>query len=460
MKILLIQPPKAPVTLGGEDVFLYEPLALEYLAAGVAPQHDVKILDMRLDQKLRRALDGFSPDVVGITAYTVHVKTVRRMFETIKRLDPRVLTVVGGHHATVRPRDFLSGAIDVVVTGEGVEPFRQVVARFERGEGLEGVPGVGLPRGGELLLTDSPPSVPLDDLPHPARELTAAYRHHYYSEWMKPLASIRTSKGCPYRCTFCALWKIAGGRYLRRRPQCVVQELGRIEEECVFFADDESLIDVPRMKTLARLIGEAGIRKRYFLYGRSDTISRNPELVHMWRDVGLERVFVGLESFRDEDLRYVGKGSTTDDNRRAVDVLHDVGVEVYASFILRPEFTPDDFSRLRDYCHELDLDFASFAVLTPLPGTDLMEQVEDRLITDDYDFFDFIHTVLPTALPLEAFYSEYARLYAQALSPKQQWALLRKFRLRDLPAVLVRSVRLQSRLRGAYRDYEEARAAQ
>jgi radical SAM superfamily enzyme YgiQ (UPF0313 family) len=180
----------------------------------------------------------------------------------------------------------------------------------------------------------------------------------------------------------------------------------------------------------------------------------------MWRDVGLERVFVGLESFRDEDLGYVGKGSTTDDNRRAVAVLHDVGVEVYASFILRPEFTPDDFSRLRDYCHELDLDFASFAVLTPLPGTDLMEQVEDRLITDDYDFFDFIHTVLPTALPLEAFYSEYARLYAQALSPKQQWALLRKFRLRDLPAVLVRSVRLQSRLRGAYRDYEEARAAQ
>jgi radical SAM superfamily enzyme YgiQ (UPF0313 family) len=453
MKVLLVQPPKASVTLGGEDVFLFEPLALEYLAAGLVPHHDVEILDMRLDRKLDRALEDFSPDVVGITAYTVHVKTVRRMFETIKGLDPRVLTVVGGHHATVRPRDFLSDAIDVVVSGEGVDPFRQVVARLERGEGLEGLPGVGLPRDGDLIFGGSAPLVPLDDLPLPARELTAAYRRHYYSEWMKPLASIRTSKGCPYRCNFCALWKIAEGRYLKRRPECVVEELRQIDEECVFFADDESLVDAKRMKSLAHLIGEAGIRKRYFLYGRSDTIARNPELVRMWRDVGLERVFVGVEFFRDEDLSYVGKGSTTDDNRRAVEVLHDLGVDIYGSFILRPEFTAEDFSKLKDYCHALDIDFPSFAVLTPLPGTDLMEQVQDRLITDDYDFFDFIHTVLPTTLPLKDFYSEYARLYDQALSPKQRLALLRKFRLRDLPAVVVRGVQFQNRLQGAYRDY-------
>jgi radical SAM superfamily enzyme YgiQ (UPF0313 family) len=453
MKVLLVQPPKAPVTLGGEDVFLFEPLALEYLAAGLSPHHDVKILDLRLDRDLQRAVEGFWPDVVGITGYTVHVKTVKRMFETIKRLNPRVLTVVGGHHATVSPADFRHRAIDVVVVGEGLEPFRQVVARFERGEGLEGVPGVGLPQDGELLLADPAPLVPLDDLPLPRRELTAPYRRHYYSEWMKPLASIRTSRGCPYRCRFCALWKIAGGRYLKRRPECVVEELSRIEEDFVFFADDESLLDVARMTALARLIGEAGLRKRYFVYGRSDTIARNPELVRRWRDVGLERVFVGLEFFRDEDLSDVGKGSTTADNRRAVEVLHDLGVEIYASFILKPEFTPDDFATLKDYCHDLDVDFASFGVLTPLPGTDLLDEVQDRLITDDPDFFDFIHTVLPTTLPLEGFYSEYSKLYAQSLSPKRKRALLWRFRLRDLPRAVVRGLRFQSRLQGAYRDY-------
>ena len=71
---------------------------------------------------------------------------------------------------------------------------------------------------------------------------------------MQPLASIRTSKGCPFRCNFCALWKIAGGRYLKREPEKIVQELAEIEEEFVFFADDESLVDVARMKRLAELI--------------------------------------------------------------------------------------------------------------------------------------------------------------------------------------------------------------
>jgi radical SAM superfamily enzyme YgiQ (UPF0313 family) len=126
---------------------------------------------------------------------------------------------------------------------------------------------------------------------------------------MKPLASIRTSKGCPYRCNFCALWKIAGGRYLRRNPERVIEELATIDEKFVFFADDESLIDASRMKKLARLIKASGLNKRYFLYGRSDTIARNPGLLEMWREIGLERVFVGLEFFKDEDLQYIGKAA-------------------------------------------------------------------------------------------------------------------------------------------------------
>ena len=77
MRILLIQPPKAPATIGGEDVFIYEPLALEYLAAGVA-DHDVRILDLRFPENLRDVLERFRPDLAGITAYTVHVNVARR----------------------------------------------------------------------------------------------------------------------------------------------------------------------------------------------------------------------------------------------------------------------------------------------------------------------------------------------------------------------------------------------
>jgi radical SAM superfamily enzyme YgiQ (UPF0313 family) len=216
MRILLIQPPKAASTIGGEDVYIYEPLALEYVAAGVAANHDVRILDLRLTKTLEDTLRSFRPDVVGITAYTVHVNVVRRLFATIKAVNPEILTVVGGHHATVAPGDFVSPFIDLIVTGEGVFAFREIVERFEKRAQFGGIPGVSIPTDNGLARTEPCALDSLDAFPFPARSLTVPYRPHYFSEWMRPLASVRTSKGCPYRCNFCALWKLTGGCYLRR----------------------------------------------------------------------------------------------------------------------------------------------------------------------------------------------------------------------------------------------------
>lgn len=450
----MVQPPKAPSTVGGEDVFLFEPLALEYLAAGVSKEHEVKILDLRLDKDLQFIMTNFHPDIVGITAYTSHVNVVRRLFEQIRGWDPGILTVVGGHHATVIPEDFLSLSIDLIVVGEGVFAFKEIVARCEKGQAFEGIPGVAFAKGDSLIRPDRQDVVDLDGIPFPDRRLTAKYRKHYYSEWMKPLASLRTSKGCPYRCKFCAQWKVAGGRCFHRDPRKIVEELAQIDEECVFFADDESLIDAARMTMLAQLIKEAGIDKRYFLYGRSDTITRNPDLLRAWRDIGLERVFVGIEFFRDEDLSYIRKRSTSKDNENAVRILHELGIDVYASFIVRQEFTKGDFAALRNYCRRLELNFASFAVLTPLPGTDLYDEVKDQLITHNYDYFDFIHTQLPTVLSLWEFYTEYHDLYTKGISPGKQLSFLWKYPLKEIPHLLAKGRRFYNRLKTIHLDYE------
>jgi radical SAM superfamily enzyme YgiQ (UPF0313 family) len=453
MKILLIEPAKSPATIGGDDVFLFEPLALEYVAAGVANDHDVQILDMRLEKNLLEVLATFPPDIVGITAYTVHVNTVKRLFERIKNWNSQVLTVVGGHHATVVPEDFLHSSIDLIVAGEGVFTFKAIVERYELGLGFEGIPGIVFNGNHTLPKVQYSPLVDLDAFPFPVRKLTAKYRKEYYSEWMKPLASMRTSKGCPFRCNFCALWKLAGGKYFKRKPEKIVEELAGIEEEFLFFADDESLVDTVRMKTLATLIRKEGIRKQYFLYGRSDTIANNPDLLKLWKEAGLARIFVGLEFFRNEDLQYIRKKSSTEDNRRAMEIVNDLGIEVYASFIVRPEFSKDDFARLIEYCHQLGLSYAGFAVLTPLPGTDLYDEVEARMITHNYDYFDFIHTLLPTQLPLEEFYAEYARLYRKAIPLKKAIPFLFKYSWKDLPSTFAKSVKWQQRLRTVHMDY-------
>ncbi|MGB5895610.1 MAG: radical SAM protein [Ignavibacteriaceae bacterium] len=453
MKILLIEPDKSPVVIGGEDFSIYEPLALEYIAAGVVNDHEVKILDLRLENNFEDVLEKFSPDVVGITAYTVHVNTVRNLFNKIKRWNPNVLTVVGGHHATIMPEDFLSDSIDVIVLGEGIFTFREIVNRYERGLDFKEIPGIAFSKNGMLGKSDPLENVDLDEFPFPERKLTAKYRNYYYSAWMKPLAAIRTSKGCPYRCNFCAMWKLADGKYYRRSPEKIVEELEGIEEKYVFFADDESLLDVQRMISLAELIKEKGIQKRYFLYGRSDTIAGNPELLRMWKDIGLERVFVGLEFFRNEDLKYISKKSTVDDNNKAVKILQELGIDIYASLIVRPDFTKNDFAELRTYVRKLKLDFAGFAVLTPLPGTDLFKEVESKLITRNYDFFDFIHTVLPTKLSLKEFYKEYLNLYKKGITRWRSMYSLRKYSGKEILPLMKKSLQIYKRFEQAYLDY-------
>jgi radical SAM superfamily enzyme YgiQ (UPF0313 family) len=453
MKILLIQPAKPAKALGGEDFSIFEPLALEYLAAGVTADHDIQILDMRLDPDLEAKLRNFEPEVVGLTAYTVHVNTVKRLCQRIKVVDPEIITVVGGHHATIMPEDFYTPFIDIIVAGEGVVPFREIINCLEQDQPLAEIPGTVCLENGAVLISQEDQDLDLDAFPFPRRDLTAAYRASYFSEWMRPLASIRTSKGCHFRCQFCALWKLTGGRYLTRKPELIVDELATIAESYIFFADDESLLDTERMRVLADLIERAGIKKRYFLYGRSDTIARHPELLAQWKKIGLERVFVGLECIRDADLKLIRKGSTVANNLSAVKILKSLDLDIWPMFMVRPEFEHQDFVDLRKYCRDLDLDFIGFSVLTPLPGTDLYQEVKDRLITSNYDYVDFFHTLLPTTLPKPEFYRELANLFKRSRSLKNQIRLMRKYRLRELPSLFMAYGALMKRLQTLAQDY-------
>ncbi len=455
MKILLVQPAKGPNTIGGEDVFMHEPLALEYIASGLITDHEVQIIDLRIEKDLKIVFEAFNPDIVGITAYTVDVNSVKELFIQLKSWRPTVFTVVGGHHATVAPEDFLEPAIDLIVSGEGIFVFKEVVQRFEKNEDFEGIPGISYTnKKGEIINTPPLITDDLDAFPFPARFLTEKYRKHYFSEWMKPLASVRTSKGCPFRCNFCALWKLNGGKYLIRKPENIVKELLEIKEVYIFFADDESLIDTKRMLEHARLIKEAGIKKKYFLYGRSDSIAKHPDLIEKWKEIGLERIFIGLESFKDEDLISIKKKSTVAVNDEAIKVLQKTNIEIYASFMVRPEFTKADFREFIKYCLKLKLSFASFSVLTPLPGTDFYAVVKAQLITHNYDYFDFLHTLLPTRLPIKDFYNEFYRLYNEAVSPTQKLLFVMKYPLRDIPGMLRRSYKLLYQIRNAYKYHE------
>lgn len=456
MKILLIQPRKSEKAIGGEDFSIFEPLALEYLASGVKDNHDVKILDMRLENNLDAVLSEYKPDVVGITAYSVHANVVKKLFEKIKIQNPEIYTVVGGHHATVMPEDFNSKFIDLIVIGEGVFIFREVMNRLVNNRDIDDIQGIAFKNNENFIVKKSEIFTNLDSLPYPDRSLTEKYRKHYFSEWMKPLASIRTSKGCPFKCNFCALWKLTGGKYLMRDPLHIVEELRAIKEEFIFFADDESLINAKRMKTLAGLIKDAGIKKKYFLYGRSDTIAENPDLIETWKEIGLQRVFVGLEFFRDDDLIKIRKGSSIKNNIEAIRILKSLDIDIHPNFIVSQDFNKRDFEEFRKVCLNFDFDFIGFSVLTPLPGTDFYNEVKNEMIINNFDYYDFFHTFLPTKLPLKEFYKEYISLIKNTRTFSKQIEFMRKYPIAEIPSVFKMYFRFLKQLKNIDKDYSFA----
>ncbi len=453
MKILLLQPPSGSAF--SDKVFLHEPLALEYLGAGLRLDgHEVRLHDLRLEHDVEAVLASWNPDLVGLTGYTIQVPVICSLADRIKALKPGTFVVVGGHHATVRPEDFNRSSIDLVVRGEGVMTLREIVPALREGAGFEAIRGLAIP-GAEMAFTEPRPYTSLDDLPLPDRSLSAPYRRHYFSEWLKPIASIRTSLGCTARCRFCALWKITGGKYLRRDPLRVVEELATIEEENVFFCDDESMCDIRRMDRLADLIREAGIRKKYFLYARGDTIASNPRVFSKWRDIGLHLVFVGMETFSQERLDRLDKGIILKDQEKAARILDDLGVIMYASFMVDPDFSREDFKALKTYVRRLKLRHASYSILTPLPGTRLFAEKRHEMLPYQPALYDFLHTTLPTKLPLKEFYSLFAGLYDSAIPLRRGLGTLSLYGLKRIPGILKLKPEAIAKIKGHDRDHGE-----
>jgi len=248
-------------------------------------------------------------------------------------------------------------------------------------------------------------------LPMPARDLSSRYAASYFFLFDQPHACIATSRGCPFRCNFCSVWKFYNKRCRYMSAERVVDELLQVEPGAVSFVDDNFLSNVPRAWRILELVRERGIRKEYGIQARTDTISKHPDLLRAWREVGLETVLIGFEGASQEKLDAVCKGATVEQNERAMDLLNQLGVHMWGAFIVDPQFTRDDFRQLKRYREERGIIYPQFTILTPLPGTDLYAERYHELVTHDYRLFDALHAVLPTRLGREDFYKEFAALY-------------------------------------------------
>lgn len=420
MRVLLIYPTAQTELIGFGDLgAIAEPLALEYIGAAATQEgHDVRILDLRLHRdSLDETILAYRPDLAGVTGYSMHVLRMLSICRRVKELLPECRTVAGGHHATLLPEDFFEPQVDYVVSGEGVASFRNLLRALDRKLRPECIPGLWVSNAGHFVSGGEQGPFQIDDLPVPNRTLSPPEdRKKYFIDWMKPIALLRTTVGCPYRCSFCSLWKIMDGHYHLRDIGRVVDEMDSVREECVFLVDDEAFINGKRMKALALALREAGVRKRYFAYCRIDSLLRQRELMELWRSIGLERLFIGIEATSQRGLVDYNKNvqiAQVEDGLRAA---REIGIEVFAGFVVNTSATRDDFKQLIRFIEHNRISYPSFTILTPIPGTASLTSFDH--ITEkqpngrpNWELFDLQHVVTRTFLPKPEFERRYHDLY-------------------------------------------------
>ena len=419
MRVLLVYPDAREEIIGWGDLgAVAEPLALEYLGAGAQLDgHVVKILDLRFHvDDFDDVVKSFAPEVIGVTGYSMHVLRMLSICRRAKELGPGIWTVVGGHHATLLPVDFFEPEIDFVVQGEGVGPFRKLLRALESQTPADEIAGLQFRKNGQFVSGGVPEPFEIDQIPLPDRSLTQTDRDRYFIDWMKPIALMRNTVGCPYRCSFCSLWRIMDGRYYKRELDRIIDELASIPEEFVFFVDDEAFVDGSRMLELAEAIHESGIRKRYFTYCRFDTLLRQPKLMKRWREVGLERLFVGIEAVTAMELKDYNKRLQVAELEQGFRAARDLEISIFAGFIVHPKYMPRDFERLVRFIEHNRVEYPSFTIWTPLPGTELpngFDTVIERQPNGrpNWELFDLQHPVIRTLLPREKFMNEYRNLH-------------------------------------------------
>lgn len=440
MRILLVQPtPFEEGRLGLETVIWQsEPVGLTAVAGG-APDHDVQILDMRVEPEnaLARTLADFRPDVVGTTSMTTDAYQAKAVLRTAKTMLPEVKTLIGGHHPTLSPEEFREPYVDVIVKGEGELTFGELCAAWTSdfdAPKLDDIDGIEYRKTEGAWASTSKRSQQrqLDTLPAPRRDLIAKYYGEYFFTVARPMASIFTSRGCSFDCNFCAIWEFYDRRVRYLSAELIADRMEACEEPYIFLLDDNFLTDRKRLARLVEVLRERNIKKHWMTQGRTDFIADNPELMTDLASVGLVCVLCGFESNDDDALAFLEKSNTAEQNRAAGRILADNGIQATGIFMVRPDFEEKDFDRLFDYINELGVVIPIITILTPLPGTQLERKHRDQLLTRDRRFYDLLHSVLPTKLPRDQFYANFTRQsWATMPSVKKALNLRRVWKKRD-----------------------------
>lgn len=323
-------------------------------------------------QEVRERVRSFGPDVVGIQVYTDFCASAFYISELCKQVDPGIRIIMGGPHLDARSGEVLgiAPAVDFVVRGEGENAVSELIARLGRGEtGPQGIAGVfargsGTKEGRAASVTD------LAGIPFPDRQLLLNNKN-YTSEDM---GLLMTTRGCPYRCTFCAT-ETQRPRY--RPVDHVLEEIRQTKTEygTIQFTikDDTFIVNKDRVVEYCEKLLTGKLRINWECNGRADLIDE--EQLKLMKRAGCNFIKLGIESGSPKILEKMKKRITIDSCLRAAEILRRVGIHWSGYFMIGvPGETEADMYETLSFMRELKPDFAYLGTYQPYPGTEMFEE--------------------------------------------------------------------------------------
>ena len=341
---------------------------------------------MRDPSRYHDALDAVKPAAVGIYGHLVSRPNAFKFARAAK--ERGIFTIAGGPDATGYYQDYLDNGFDVVVRSEGEITAKELLQWRDSGAspgGLEKISGIAYRAGdGRAVVGNLRPFImDVDSLPFPRRD-PHVYRP-YLDAWKKKhgYASIALfgARGCPYDCAFCYR-PVFGRNYRRRSPENIVTEIQKCADEFgathFRFVDDTFVVQRPWVRELAERISRLGLNLSFDVLARTNLI--DDETASDLRNMGVRRIYFGMESGSDHVLENMSKRATAADAIRAAGVVRKHGMEFLSWIMLGyPGEEKSDIVMTRDMLVKVKPDILSISVAFPIRGTAFHDQVESRI---------------------------------------------------------------------------------
>jgi radical SAM superfamily enzyme YgiQ (UPF0313 family) len=402
MNVLLIN----PLTLEDSMVNITPNLGLGYLAASLRKSgFEVEIWDgVKKDmtkKKLEERLKILDYDVAGFQAYTRSVREVQEALEKVKSLNRDVITVIGGPHPSGDPEGSMTYLkTDFAFRGEAEIGLVQLLKNLtgQNKKPFEEISNLIWKKNGTVICNPLQPIENLDEVGIPAWDMIDPNDYPYapigaFSK-KSPLTSISTTRGCPYRCTFCANNTIMGRKVRARSTEIVLQEMDLLYNK--YGIREFQIIDDNFTSKKALTLGVCrGIIDRGWDIGisfpngvRLSTLDE--EILKLLEKAGSYSLGLGIESGSPKTLKYMKKAQSVDEIKEKVNLIHNVTkIRTTGFFIIGyPTEDRNDILQTIRLSKELPIDRAQFTICLPVPGSEMTEQLIKNGKMANVDFSD------------------------------------------------------------------------